>query len=56
MENLTKEQIREFQEQQIQEFLKRFNAFLEGEDFTVIAIPFIDNDGRIRARIEVAGK
>lgn len=56
MADLTKEQIAEYQRQQMAAFVERFNAFLEAEDFTIIAVPFIDRDGKIAARIEVASK
>lgn len=56
MENLTKEQIVEYQKRQAEAFLKRLNDFLNGEDFTIVAIPVIDTEGRIRAEIKVIPK
>lgn len=56
MADLTKEQIAEYQRQQMAAFVERFNKFLEAEDFTVIAVPYIDRDGKISARIEVTPK
>lgn len=53
---ITKQQIAEYQRQQMAAFIERFNAFLEAEDFTVIAVPFIDRDSKIAARIEVISK
>lgn len=55
-DQLTREQIAEYQRQQMAAFVERFNKFLEAEDFTVVAIPFIDRDGKIAARIEVISK
>lgn len=56
MDKLTKEQIAEYQRQQAQKFLEKLNQFLEGEDFTIVALPFIDQEGRIRAEIKVVPK
>lgn len=53
---LTREQIAEYQRQQAQKFLEKLNQFLNDEDFTIIAIPIIDNEGRIRAEIKVVPK
>jgi len=53
---ITKEQVADFHRQQMSAFVERFNAFLEAEDFTIIAVPFIDKDGKISARIEVTPK
>lgn len=56
METLTKEQIAEYQRKQAEEFLKRLNDFLNSEDFTIVALPFVDSEGRIRAEIKVVPK
>lgn len=55
-EPITKEQIAEYQRQQAQKFLEKLNQFLNDEDFTIVAIPVIDNEGRIRAEIKVIPK
>lgn len=56
MDKLTKEQIAEYQKQQAEAFTRRLNEFLEKEDFTLVAVPVIDAEGRIRAEIKVVPK
>lgn len=55
-QEMTTEQAQAFLEVQIQKELQEFSVelekFLVQKNFQLIAVPFIDDDGRIRAQIQ----
>ena len=53
---LTKKAIAEYQQKQTAAFIQSLNQWLETQEFTLAAEPFIYGEGRIRARIIVVTK
>jgi hypothetical protein len=56
MADLTKEQIKEYQQKMAQEFLKEYNDLCERTGFVLIPYAIIDNEGRIRAENQIGVK
>lgn len=56
MSELTKEQIEAYQKQQTQSFLDEYNKLCEKYGLQLVPLPFIDNEGRTKASLNIGPK
>ncbi len=50
---ITEKQVKEFRKQKIEKFLKELSSLVEKHRVQVVAVPYLDQDGRIKAEVSI---